>query len=159
MFQLLIPTSSTPAQPVTPSEPTAAGSVPLFVTILALCIGVAIVVGGFYIMFFKLPKSLAKTGEKVTHAPAEALTPLIVEHTHLPAKQRRAIPMLVIITVKLFLVFTPLCLLFFASELSLAMSFDLIMFIGIILFSWSFMAFAFQFALSQLLRVDYKTIR
>lgn len=152
-------TPTTPTQPTTPVETTSSGAVPVIITIIALCIGVVIILGALYIIFFKLPKSIARTGQTVTHVPATTLTPLIIEHTHLPQKQRRALPVLLIAFLKLLLVFTPLCLLFFAQQLSLALSFELIMFVGIIIFAWSFLSFALQFALSQLLKVDYTTIR
>lgn len=131
----------------------------MIVTILALLIGVAIVIGAVYVIFVKFPRSVAKTGEKVTHSAATVISPIIIEHTHMPAKQRRTVPTLIIVIMKLALVFLPLGLLLFAQGVDVAMSFDLIMLIGIFLFSWAFLAFALQFALSQLLKVDYRTIR
>jgi len=158
LFKFFSPTMTAPKpvvqQPVAPT-----GEVPVFLTFIALVVGVAIVVGAIYVMLFKVPRSVARTGEKVTHTAATVISPIIIEHTHLPAKQRRTIPMLIIVVIKLTLVFLPLGLLLFAQGVSAAMSFDLIMLIGIFLFSWAFLAFALQFVLSQLLKVDYKTIR
>lgn len=141
-------------QPTTPSE-----GIPTIITIIALVLGVAIIIGAIYVMFVKLPRSVAQTGEKVTHTAAAVISPVIVEHVHIPAKQRRTVPTLVIVAMKLLLVFLPLGLLLFVQGVDVAMSFDLIMLIGIFLFSWAFLFFALQFVLSRLLRVDYATIR
>lgn len=155
-FRFFVPTGQT-EQPVMVAQ---TGSVPLFVTVLALIVGICIVVGSMYIIFVKIPHSAAKAGEVVTHRTATAISPIITRHAPpLSAKQRRTLPATIIVSMKLLFVFLPLCLLIFADGLTIAISFDLIILIGVVLFSWAFLLFAVQFALSQLLRVDYKTIR
>lgn len=158
IFKFFVPDTTETPPPVVQPTPSSEG-IPAIITVIALLLGVAIVIGTIYVMFVKLPRSVAKTGEKVTHTAATVISPVIIEHIHVPAKQRRTIPMLVIVVTKLLLVFLPLGLLLFAQGIEVAMSFDLIMLIGIFLFSWAFILFALQFVLSQLLRVDYKTIR
>lgn len=160
LFQTFSPTDTTISPPLEqPVNPPSSGDIPFIVTAIALVVGVLIVIGAIYVILVKFPRSVAKTGETVTHTTAAVISPVIIRHTHLPAKQRRVIPITIIIVMKLLLVFVPLCLLFFARELTLAMSFELIMVIGVVLFSWSFVLFALQFVLSQLLRVNYKIVR
>lgn len=142
-------------QPITASP----GDIPSVITILAFICSGLVIVSAIYIMLIKLPRSVAKTGETITHGAATIISPIITEHVPMHVKRRRTVPIVVIIIMKLLCVFAPLCLLLFAQGLSLAMSFELIMVIGIVLFSWAFLLFALQFVLSQLLRVDYKTIR
>ncbi len=160
-FKLLTPGSdgSTVSEQVIETAPSQTGTAPVVVTVVAFVIGAAIIVGALYIIFVKLPRSVAKTGEAVTHKAATAISPVIVRHTHLPAKQRRQVPAMIIVVMKLLLIFLPLCLLLLAQNVELSMSFELIMVIGIVLFSWSFVLFGLQFTLSELTHTDYKTLR
>lgn len=152
-------------QPVPPSAPVvasqAAGSttIPGYVALVVLVLGIVIALWALYAVFAKLPRTVARTGEKVTHTVAETITPIITKHVPLPEKQRRDIPSLTIVIMKLVLVFTPLTLLLFAHGISISMSFELIMFVGIVLFCWAFLFFALQYMSSLLLNVDYTKLR
>lgn len=158
-FQFITSTSPVPPPTVVVASGSTSGDVPFLVTAIAFILAGAIILGSLYVILVKLPRSVAKTGEKVTHTVATVITPVIIQHIHLPSKQRRQLPVILIVIMKFLLVFIPLCLLFFAEGQKLSMSFEVIMIIGFALFSWSFLLFAVQFVLSRLLYVDYKTIR
>lgn len=154
-FQPVAPVvSETPAQ-----VEASGGGVPGYLSLIILVAGIVLVLGMLYVLFAKIPRSVVQTGEKVTHTVAEVVAPVLIEHVHFPEKQRREIPRAIIITFKLLLIFTPLCLLLFAHGLTIAMSFELIMMIGIVLFSWAFFFFVVQYVASKLLGVEYAKIR
>ena len=153
-------------QPVAPvvvethvRQSTGGGEMPGYLSLIILILGIALVLGMLYVFFAKIPRSVVRTSEKVTHTVADVVTPVVIKHAHLPEKQRREIPRTIILSFKLLLVFAPLCLLLFARGLPLAMSFELIMMIGIVLFSWAFFFFAVQYVASKLLGVDYRKVR
>jgi len=153
-------TSSSPAAPQPSIVASGSiGSVPLVATVIAFILAGVIIIGSIYIILVKFPRSVVRTGEKVTHTVATVISPVITQHIHLPPKRQRELSMVLIVIMKFLLVFVPQCLLLFAEGQKLSMSFEVIMIIGFTLFSWSFLLFAVQFGLSRLLYVDYKTIR
>lgn len=154
-------------RPVTPAAPevtnqvttNSSAAIPGYVALAVLLLGIVVALWALYAVFAKLPRTVARTGEKVTHTVAETITPIITRHIPIPEKQRKEIPELIIVIIKLVIVFMPLCLLLFAHNLSLSMSFELIMVIGVLLFCWAFLFFALQYIASKLVHVDYKKVR
>lgn len=129
------------------------------ISFLGFVLAFAVVLGIVYVLVTKIPRSIAKSGEAITHKPAAIIAPIVVKHVHLSPKEKKALPTWLIVIFKLLIVYVPLCLLVFASTLKLAISFEIIMVIGALLFSWSFFVFALQLLLARLWRVDYKTVR
>lgn len=160
MFRFFVPTDSVAPPLIEHNLPVVQTySVSPVMIVLAILVGVAVMIAGLYIMAVKVPRLLVKTGEKVTHTPALVLTPVITRHMKLPAKQKKMLSTTIIVAIKLLLVFIPLGLLFLSNNMNIAISFELIMLIGITLFSWSILFFALQFVLCRVLDVDYRSIR
>lgn len=148
------------AAPSTPAPVYASGGeVPGYVALIGLIVGIVFLLWALYVMLAKFPRTVARSGEKVTHTVVETVTPVIIEHIQLPKKQQREVPEIIMLCLKLLLIFAPLCLLLFAQGITIAMSFELIMLIGIVLFAWSFVFFALQYGVSKLLHIDYKKLR
>ncbi len=145
-------------QPSVAMQASPAGSNP-FVTFLGVALAVAVVVGIVYVLIAKIPRSIAASGEVITHKPAAVIAPIVVKHIHLSPKEKRALPTWLILVFKLLLVFVPLWALAFASSLDLAISLGIIITVGLILFSWSFLLFSIQFLLVKLWKVDYEKVR
>lgn len=135
------------------------GEVPGYVAFIGLVVGIVLLLWSLYVLFAKVPRTVAASGEKVTHVVVETIAPVIVKRINLPEKQKREVPEIVMVCLKLLLVFAPLSLLLFAQGVTVAMSFGLVMSIGIVLFSWSFVFFAVQYGASRALHVDYKKLR
>lgn len=131
---------------------------PLIITI-GFLVGVAIIAAWLYILVVKLPKTISKTGEMITHIPAKAVLPVFEQHAHVTPKQKRQFSTNALVTMKLLLIFLPLGLLLFAQSLSLPVAFEFIMSSGVILFGSAFGLFAFQFVLAHFLHIDYRTLR
>ena len=130
-----------------------------FVTLIGYVLAAIVLSGILYGLIAKIPRTIAKTGETITHKPAAIIAPIVVRHVHLTPKEKQTVPTWLIAIVKILIIFIPLSLLVFASTLRLVLSFEVIMLVGVVLFSWSFFVFALQFLLARFLKVDYKTIR
>lgn len=160
VFEFFSPDTTPTQQPVV-EQPAQSSpeALPLWIGALGLLVGLFVVVGSLYVILFRFPRSVARVGEKATHSVVATVTPFVVEHIPMPPKQKRVLPEILMIVIKLLLVFVPLLLLVCARNLDLAMSFEIIVIIGVWLFSWAFLLFTLQFFLSKFLKVAYKTIR
>lgn len=121
-FKSLVPTAE-PAKTVVVQQNIANTETPPLLVLLGILL--AIIVVGVLLYFFavKFPRSVAKTGSTVTHAPATTLTPIIVQHSHLTPKQKRSLPAAIIMSMKALLIAVPLLLLFFAGTIKQPLSF------------------------------------
>ena len=147
-----------PVQPSIVAHTSSAAMNPL-VTFLGIAVAVAFLSWILYTLVTKIPRSIARSGETITHKPAAVLSPIVVKHMHLTPKEKRAVPSWFIVAFKFLIIFVPLCLLVFAMSLTLAVSFEVVMVIGVVLFSWSFLSFSAQLLLARFWKVDYQTVR
>lgn len=157
-FTLFLSSEQTPAQPLVQTQASSSAISPL-VSFGGVALGIIILAVSIYVIVVKVPKSIARTGEKITHTPVDVIVPVIVKHSHLMPAQKKLLPDAVIISIKLILTFVPLYLLTLAGDQPIRLSFAITMLVGTVLFSWSFFMFALQLLLSRFLRVDYRTIR
>lgn len=156
--QFFSPVKESPL-PVATSSPTAVSVSPVM-ALLGTILGIVIAGVLIYIMASKVPRTIAKAGETMTHKPAELLVPIVIKHSPKLSKQeKRALPTTFILIVKMLLVVAPFCLLAFASRLNLDVTFEIVVVVGVMLFSWSFFLFALQFFLARFLHVEYRDLR
>lgn len=155
---ILLSTHETPNPP--PPEPVVSMSLPLPFTIAIWMLAGVVIVIGIYVIFVVLPKSVARTGTAVTHTPATVIAPVILRRAHLPEKQKRELPALIIVTVKAILVLVPWIVLYAAPlEPSQPLPLNIVTGIGAVLCAVTGFLFAAQYAFSRIYRLDYKTLR
>mgnify|MGYP003296723568 CR=1 FL=1 len=93
-----------------PPTPSVSESPAEFSPIVAIAAGVVTLVflALTIVIFFKLPKVITDTGEKIIQQSAEAIVPVITQHKKLPAKKRRIVSRRVTRVLQIILIIVPL---------------------------------------------------
>ncbi len=137
---------------------TSSGSAPLWAIVFAVVVGIIAVVGGIYALI-RLPGSIGKGGETITHTPVEILMPKIAKRQHLKPKQRLVMSRQLLFVLKLLLCVIPAVTVLFVSELPDGLTRGVIAIISLFLFAWSFCFFILQALIAKVVGVGYETIR
>ena len=162
LFKQLMPGGDDVSEPVI--NPAPASSAPIemhpIVSWLVLFLGVILVLVLVYFMVTRITRSVSKAGEIVTHKPAIILGDVLASRVPLKAKQKRQLSANVIFFLKLFMTLVPFLLLIPVPLVILnATPFEVVMAVGVMLVTWSLLAFVTQYSACRLLKVPYTEVR
>lgn len=104
-------------------------------------------------------RSVAKTGQTITHKPAELIVPVASKKFHLKKRQKIQLANSIIFSLKLFAAIIPFVVMFFSDRVLSSEAAVAFVFISSVLFAWSLLFFVLQYTLSRLLKVSYEAMR
>lgn len=126
---------------------------------IAFGLGMLMIIGLFYWIIARAPRSIAKTGQTITHRPAEIIAPIAAKQFHLKKRQSIRLADSIVFGLKLLGAIVPFIAMFFSGRVISAEAAVAFTFLSCILFAWSSLFFVAQYTLSHVLKIAYRSVK
>lgn len=148
-----------PAQPVSSTPtPTTGFALPSFVEIIIMIVAVVFALALTIYAMYLIPKSIGKTGQRITQKSATAVIPLITHKRKLSNKKRAKLQLQVSWSLKLALVLLPAFISLVVQPHRLQLDHTVFLAMGLAMMAWSLVLFGIQFGIMKIAKLDPKNI-
>ena len=122
----------------------------IFIIVAVITLAVVLVT---IIALARLPRSVGKTGQKLTRTAAERVIPVVTHHAKLPEKKRRALTARIVFDIKLAMIALPIVLLLIIPLPETTIPSQAITLVVALAAGWSLLLFCLQVVFARAFKV------